>query len=421
MYSTKCKGIGGRIKQRIADFQVEEITPQGKVCSIKAFNAEGKINGFSETDSKILIPENPENSEFLICEMEKFNYDLNMAVRFVSHFLQSSRKRVGYAGLKDKRAITCQRVSLWKPDLERLEKFKSRFIDLRPLEWSAKRVEIGDLKANNFRIAIRNIELEEKECRERILEFAKEAGSNGVANFFGEQRFGGIRAITHEVGRFVIQGKLKNAVMLYLGFVEAREKEESTQARNLVNEGKFAEALALFPKEYRFEKSMLNHLVKNPEDFAGAIGKLPKAMRYLFTHAFQSHLYNRIIEERIKQGFGLKEIEGDLKDDEGNVLIPLIGFESKMPEGKSLEIVQKILDEESVKKEDFKVRQMPELSSKGAAKKLVLKPRNFELLEIGKDEFNEGKLKAVVSFELEKGAYATTVLAELLKQSSEKV
>jgi len=55
MYSTKCKGIGGRIKQRIADFQVEEITPQGKVCSIKAFNAEGKINGFSETDSKILI------------------------------------------------------------------------------------------------------------------------------------------------------------------------------------------------------------------------------------------------------------------------------------------------------------------------------------------------------------------------------
>jgi tRNA pseudouridine13 synthase len=418
MHSTKSLGIGGVLKQRFSDFIVEEITPEGKACEVKAFNADGKIAGF--TEELIEVPENPEGKEFLICELEKFNYDLNQAVRFVSHYLQFSRKRIGYAGLKDKRAITCQRISIWKPDVERLKEFKSRFIDLRPLEWSNSKVEIGDLKSNNFKIIIRGIDLDEKECKKRILEFAKEAEKNGIANFFGEQRFGGVRPITHKVGKLIIQGNLKDAVMLYLGFTEEREKPESKQARKLASEGKFAEALASFPSIYRFEKSMLNHLVKFPNDFAGAIGKLPKAMRYLFTHAYQSHLFNRIIEERLKQGFGLERIEGDLLDNEGNVLIPLIGFESKLPEGESLKIMQKILDEKGVKPEDFKVKQMPELSSKGTAKILVLRPENFELLEVSQDEFNEGKLKAIVSFGLSKGNYATTVLAELMKVEEAK-
>lgn len=414
MHSTKSPGIKGRIKQRIADFQVEEISPEGRLCKIKAFNSEGKIS-YIEEGSRLEIPENPEGNEFLICELEKFNYDLNMAVRFVSHYLQFSRTRIGYAGLKDKRAITCQRVSIWKPDLQKLENFKSKFIDLRPLEWSKSRIDIGDLKANKFKITVRGIELEEQELRKSILEFKKEIEESGVANFFGEQRFGGIRNMTHLVGKEIVKGDLKSAVMLYLGFEGEKETEDAKKARALAREEKFAEALAAFPKEYRFEKSMLNHLVKFPNDFANAIGKLPKAMRYLFTHAFQSHLYNRIIEERLKQGFGLGEIEGDLKDEEGNVLIPLIGFESQLPSGKAGEIVQKALEDEGVKKEDFKVKQMPELSSKGAGKKLKLEVKDFVLLEIAEDEFNEGKLKATVSFELDKGNYATTVMEELLK------
>ncbi|MDO8647919.1 MAG: tRNA pseudouridine(13) synthase TruD [Candidatus Diapherotrites archaeon] len=419
MHSTKCIGIGGRIKQRISDFQVEEITTEGKVCEIKAFGPDGKIAGF--TEGLIEIPANPEGKEFLICELEKFNYDLNMAIRFVSHYLQFSRTRIGYAGLKDKRGITCQKISIWKPDLQKLANFKSKFIELRPLEWSNERMEIGKLKANKFKITVRNIELQEPKLKERILDFQKEIEKNGIANFFGEQRFGGVRQVTHLVGREILRGDLKSAVMLYLGSDNGRENEETSKARALAKAGKFAESLAAFPREYRFEKSMLNHLVKNPNDFANAIGKLPKAMRFLFTHAFQSFLYNNIIEERLKQGFSLGEIEGDLKDPEGNVLIPLIGFESVLPSGKSGEIVQKILDSENVKKEDFKVKQMPELSSKGAAKKLKLDVSDFKVLEIAIDEFNEGKLKATIAFELEKGNYATTVLGELLKQSSEKV
>ena len=64
---------------------------------------------------------------------------------------------------------------------------------------------------------------------------------------------------------------------------------------------------------------------------------------------------------------------------------------------------------------DFKVNEMPELSSKGVRKAIVLHPTKLKLEEIGEDEFFEGKKFARISFELPKGCYATTVLREIMK------
>ena len=58
---------------------------------------------------------------------------------------------------------------------------------------------------------------------------------------------------------------------------------------------------------------------------------------------------------------------------------------------------------------------MREMSSKGTRKEIVLFPKDLKLEEISEDEFNEGKLKARISFYLSKGNYATTVLKELMK------
>ena len=95
----------------------------------------------------------------------------------------------------------------------------------------------------------------------------------------------------------------------------------------------------------------------------------------------------------------------------------LPGFESVLAEGKAGEIEKRILEEEGAKLEEFKVAEMPEVSSKGARKEIVLVPEKMKLVEIGKDEFNEGKKFAKISFELSKGNYATTVLAELMKNT----
>src|SRR3989339_538720 len=198
-YFTTTQGIGGRIKKRIADFRVSEIGVDGKKCEIKIFTDTEKV----ETEKQ--WPENTEEKEHLHLTLEKYNTDQNNAIRMITRHLRTSRKRLGYAGMKDKRAITAQRISIWKPEYERVKEFRSRYVDLRDAEWGSERIELGDLKGNAFEITIREIALEKEGLEKRILDFFKQA-ENGVPNYFGEQRFGGIRQVTHLVGKEFIEG-----------------------------------------------------------------------------------------------------------------------------------------------------------------------------------------------------------------------
>lgn len=410
-FSTSCPGIGGKIKLRYSDFIVEETGIDGRTTRVERFLKDGAL----DNPTKIVVPENPEKKENLLFDLEKFNSDVPFCIKRLTRYLQLSQKRIGYAGLKDKRAITCQRISMFDPPVDRLNEFSSKLMDLRNPEWSNDRIEIGSLKGNCFTITIRSLELSEEEIRKRINDFFAEAKEKGIANRFGEQRFGGIRQITHRVGKEFVLGNMENAVMLYLTSPTEREDEAIKTARkNLLETNDFVQATKEFPNEYRFERSIIHHLCTHPKDFVNAFGKLPKSIRYLFTHAYQSFLFNKIIEERLKLGFGLNAIDGDILED-GVPTAVLYGFESKLAEGKAGEIEKKILDEEGITLQNFFVKQMPELSSKGARKKIVLQLLEPELFSVEKDEFNEGKLKAVVRFGLEKGNYATTVLAELMK------
>jgi tRNA pseudouridine13 synthase len=408
-YSTSCKGIGGQIKRRYTDFVVEEILENGKICEAKRFT----VNG-SQQEERLSVPKKQGEKDQLLLDLEKINKDTNFVIRTVSRFLQCSKKRIGYAGLKDKRAVTCQRISLFKPNLERLALFESRGIQLRNPKWSNKRIELGMLAGNRFTVTIRDIELPEKELRKRIEDCFKQM-RKGIANYFGEQRFGGIRQITHLVGKEFVNEDFKKGVLLYLTHsVEGEEEEIKNARQKLAETGDFKEASKLFPLKFRYERAMIHHLCKYPKDFVGAFSKLPKQLRYLFTHAYQSFLFNRVIEQRFKEGIGLKSVKGDiLTGDKPSG--PLFGFESKLATGKPGEIEGKILEEESLKLEDFKVKKMAEISSKGTRKSIVLLPEKMRLVSVEEDEFFPGKRAAAISFELSKGNYATTVLRELMK------
>lgn len=435
-FFTKTPGIGGRIKKRISDFLVKEITPEGETLQIKAF---------AEERQKIVTEKNwPQNNgkEQLSLTMEKFNLDLNDAVRTVSRGLGVSGKRIGYAGMKDKRAISVQKISIWRPDYEKIKAFNSRFVDLRDAEWSDTRIELGDLWGNEFEITVREIELDEKETEKRIIDCFEEM-KKGIPNYFGLQRFGGIRAITHLVGKELLKGNIESAVMLYLTATAPEEDEETKNARQELSSTRdFSLASKKFPNRLRYERAIIHHLCKYPKDFAGAFSKLPKKLRIMFTHAYQSHLFNKIINKRITEGLGLKPSEGDILED-GIPTAPLVGFETTFAGGKAGEIEQQVLEEEEMELSEFKLKKLSELSSKGTRKPIALFPQQMELLKVTDDELNKGlcglspadslsrerlgenneskqakefMAKAIVSFKLTKGNYATTVIREIMKK-----
>ncbi len=420
-FITTTSPLKARFKHRYSDFIVEEVYEEKEaddsvrevVCNVKRFNIPFEERGEFE---KLIVPENTENKEHLILELEKINTDNNKAISLIARGTGVSNKRIGYAGMKDKRGITCQRISIYEPNIEKLKRFGVRGLELRNAIWG-ERLELGDLKGNNFNIVLRNIENNEDEIKKIIEEFSKQI-KNGIPNFFGSQRFGGKRDVTHKVGKFLLLDKHREAIMLYLTETFEEEKEDIKKARiNLAKTNDFRQALKEFPRECRTELALLNKLVHNPNDFLGSLNALPKKIRYLFIHAYQSYLFNNFLEKRIEL-FGekaMEKIEEDILED-GIPTGLLPGFESTFSEGKMGEIEKEVFEKEQISFELFKVRGLSELSSKGSRKKLVLFVKNFKLEEIIDDEFNEGKKAVRISFYLDKGNYATTVLRELMKE-----
>lgn len=368
-YLSTAQGIGGKIKQIPDDFVVDEVAAELR---------QG-------------------DGEYVHFTLEKKNWDTLRAIKEISKRLRVSRKRLGFAGTKDRRAITRQRVSVWNIPIEDLKKINIRDITLSEFSQSPERINLGYAWGNKFSIVARNIDLEADELKARVGEIANEL-KDGFPNFFGLQRFGIQRPITHRVGRAILKTDFKEAVMTYLAGVYETEREEAVKARKYLRDtNNFREAIKIFPKNLGYENAMLNHLVNHETDFIGALRKLPKKLRWMFVHAYQSYIFNRALSHHIK--------EGDVPEN-----LDLLGYNSKPDD-----VSAKILEEDDVSLTDFKTPSMPELSSEGKTRDCLIRAEDFEASELQEDELNEGKKKLTLKFKLLKGSYATTMLREFMK------
>ncbi|MBN3036942.1 MAG: tRNA pseudouridine(13) synthase TruD [Candidatus Diapherotrites archaeon] len=362
-----------KIKEKAEDFVVEEITPEGKL--LEAGGDYDFIGG---------------EGEHLIFIMEKKNWDTINAARELCKRLGVSQKRLGYAGTKDRTAWTTQRMSLWNTKKEGLEQIHIKDITLKPLEHGG-RVKLGDLQGNRFTITIRGVT-------------GKPVLPGNVMNLFGEQRFGGTRPVTHLVGKAIVNNRLKEAVETYLWKTFPTERQEDSEARQrLAQEKDFAQALRYFPKHLKYERSMLGHLCKHQNDYAGALRALPRKLLVMFVHAYQAELFNMIVKKR--QGIGFEAIPGDVLEN-GVPTAPLFGFASQLADGKQGEMEKNILEQEWLELESFKTKAMPDLASPGMRRKMLVTTEDFQVLE-------KGAGWARIRFSLPKGCYATTVLEQI--------
>lgn len=404
MYFTKTKPLNGTMKHRYSDFIVQEVSFDNKLCRNLP---EGVIEAIN-------IPENVENKQFLHFTLQKTNFDVQNVVKGLALNQKCGKNRIGFAGLKDKRGITSQRISIFEPNIEQLKKFKQNMIKLLDFYWHDNKIDLGDLNGNAFTIIIRDIDLSKDEIANIFNEFVLEI-KDGIPNYFGEQRFGGIRQVTHKVGKLIFEGKLKEAILLYLGQTHEKESVEIQEARELAKEEKYNESFKKFKgNEFRYERAILNSLIKEPNDFVKAFQQLPKNLMILFPHAYQSYLYNKYLALRISKGLFNTKLEDDVIID-NEIQGPIFGFEYNIPKGKNGDLQKQVLEDENISLEQFKVKNFPQMSVQGSYRNISLQITNLELLEIKEDEFFSGKNCLKISFSLTKNSYATTVLNELMK------
>ncbi|MDY6778865.1 MAG: tRNA pseudouridine(13) synthase TruD [Candidatus Nanohaloarchaea archaeon] len=377
-YRSSTRGIGGKIKEQIDDFVVEEI-------------ADHDLG----------------SGNHIVFRLKKHNMTTMEAIRELSNMLHVSRDRFGYAGNKDKRAVTTQYMSVEGLDEEDLKRVFMPDLELEILG-HGERINLGDLERNDFDVVIRSINLPEDHVRDRI-EGVMDELDGMIPNYFGEQRFGSTRPITHQVGRKILQGEFEDAVWTYIAKPYDDEHDKVRKVREDLWETRDPERGAeKFPEQYRYEKILLYHIAENDGDYRGAIKRLPDGLQKLFIHSYQSYIFNRALSQLIDDGF-----------DDTDAQLPLVGYKTSLRDNRQDRAIKDVLEEEDVELDDFKLREMQHLRSEGDYRDCFVPVDNFEVNEVGSDDLNMNRNKADISFSLGKGSYATVFLRELMKNDQD--
>lgn len=349
--------------------------------------------------------------EYVYALLRKRNYTTDRAINAISRALNVSRKRIGYAGNKDKNALTEQTISIWKTKKEDIEKIDLKDIELKFLGYSDERICLGYLDENQFEISVFSEEGDIDNIKD-LNARAKLILKSGIPNYFGEQRFGsaGNNAI---VGNYFLKGDFENAVKEML--VKQTENIEGNKASEFLkqNWGNWKESIVRIPKWLSIEKAIVNHLIKCPNDFAGAFRVLPKNLRRIFIHAYQSYVWNLALSDELSKFRKITSKINEMKlnfplEDFPNLNLPLIGFNSKKTTDIFFKKSLKIIEKEGLSLDSFKLLRMPELASEGFERnsKIILKGL---VIEDKKDFFK-------IKFSLSKGSYATVVLRALFSK-----
>ncbi|MFX0095531.1 MAG: tRNA pseudouridine(13) synthase TruD, partial [Candidatus Hodarchaeota archaeon] len=343
-YFIKTKKFNGKIKQQPEDFVVIELDPEKISTSQK--------NYFSLKKTKPGL--------FIHFILKKRLIDSPSAINLLARKTGLRVSDFGYAGLKDALAITYQRISVWGSTIDTLKKISLKNMELIDPVPASYQIRLGQLWGNQFQVRITqfNTSISDQEIQTSISELKK----YGFPNYFGLQRFGTKRPVLHQVGKYIIKRDYKKAVYTYLGAISPIENSSITAIReDFIKNENFDFILKEFPKRYTIERTLAQHLKKRPNDFLGALSRLPYKIKRLCISSYQSYLFNRILSQ---MDYSIPNLE-----------LPLVGFESKFqdfPE-EVQQILSETLEKEKISYNDFK-HSIREFSTKGGQRKAFIIP-----------------------------------------------
>jgi len=164
---------------------------------------------------------NPSTRDFIVQEVPLYEFSgegehLVMLIRkkelttwemvgILSKYLGIRNRDFGYAGLKDKHAMTLQYVSVLAIYEEKLMKFSHPQIKIITTKRHNNKIRIGHLKGNIFQMRFKKVMGVQRDKLDSVLAWI---GENGVPNYFGHQRFG-VDGDNWKQGKEIIEGSRK--------------------------------------------------------------------------------------------------------------------------------------------------------------------------------------------------------------------
>ncbi|XP_077247888.1 pseudouridine synthase family protein isoform X2 [Tasmannia lanceolata] len=249
--------------------------------------------------------------KFLMFHLYKENKDTQEALGVIGKMLGTQQRSFGFAGTKDKRSISTQRVTVFKQHAKRLADLNNRLIGIKVGNFCYVRegLVLGQLLGNRFTITLRGVVSESEEI---IKAAAVHLAENGFINYFGLQRFGSGSVPTHLIGAALLRGEWQIAVGLFLDPREG-ERPAIRDAREYYKEsGDIEGTLRQLPRQLVAERAILQCLKRCPGNYLQALKAIPRTLRMMYVHSYQSYLWNHAASARVeKYGIG-QVVIGDL-------------------------------------------------------------------------------------------------------------
>jgi tRNA pseudouridine13 synthase len=391
-YCTSFAGTGGSIKHGSEGFMVSELVDESLDVSLSY-------------DEKHRYP---------LYVLEKQDIDSNHALFEIERELHM---RFRVMGIKDAKAVTTQYAGMERVMRNPPAELRSRHTQLTLRGFTKHPLEKRFLAGNKFEIRIYNVRSSD------LSGFVPQISK--VGNFYGLQRFGSERLVTHLVGREIVKRNFTQAVELLLSYTTEFDSQMSKEIRNRCTDPRnYQQVLKMLPRGMDIERQVLSALVAGRNAIA-ALRAVPIMIRRLFVQAYQAYIFNRCLSRAIMRGEDLLQPQaGDLCFEmEGLItfgriikynphsntkLVPAIrmaGYSFQPGKGRFENITRAILHEEKVAPKDFYIKEMQELSQQGGFRQASLWCTDFW--------YERDPLR--VSFKLPKGSYATTLLREIIK------
>ena len=280
--------------------------------------------------------------EHLHFTLYKENKDTMEVISYLARQLKVKPQSFQFAGTKDRRGVTAQRVSVYRLYAHQMISVGRtlRNAKIGNFDYQTRGLELGELAGNEFIITLRDCQFQtgedtkSQEKAEAALNIVETAIGNlrqrGFINYYGLQRFGTFSTRTDTVGVYMLQGDFKAAVAAILEYssaalnaaldplsdhdkISSDDKARAFAIHSFKTTGKSYPALDDLPKKFSAESNLIRHLgsTERSNDYQGALQTISRGLRMMYVHAYQSLVWNVAASERWKH-FGDQVLEGDL-------------------------------------------------------------------------------------------------------------
>ena len=226
VYSTDFVGCGGKIRSDVEDFHVSEVLSQRALDSIS------------------------DEGNYAVYKLKKSGIDTNHSL---SNIFKKHRIRLKSLGLKDASAVTEQFVCA-EQKTKSIDNISEKKYSIRKIGFVKKPLSKKDMIGNKFKIKI----IDASDILEKFNEYEK------ILNFYGYQRFGSKRPVTHLIGKSILQKNYTKAIELLLTYTSKYDSTENSQLRQkLADKSKYSEVLEEIPFQMDLERTVVKELIKN--------------------------------------------------------------------------------------------------------------------------------------------------------------